>query len=416
MKSCPNKFVLATLTLLAVTGFGSAQVYRTAGKAITPTSSIEKGADVGLRAHTNIKYVQPSKFASNQVTPNIGPPFSGYLYETPASLACIYRLVPQSAGCNPNTVLTNVSAGSRAIAIVDAYDYPTAAADLAVYTAQFGLPTPNFSVVYAGGVQPPQDTTGGWELEEALDISMAAAMAPNAKIYLVEAQSNSFQDLLNAEALASSLVAAAGGGQVSNSWGSSEFLGETSFDSSFVTPGVTYFFSSGDGVLAQYPAASQNVVAVGGTSVIRNQTTGAFGTERSWIFAGSGPSQVVHRPAFQNGIANITQDHRGVPDLSAVADPNTGVWVYATNVNGTGWYVFGGTSVAAPLVASLVNAAGSFAASSVDENNIIYGQIGNSANFRDITIGSCWQYPHKTALTGWDFCTGVGSPLGYAGK
>jgi subtilase family serine protease len=176
--------------------------------------------DAGVRAHTNFRLLQPNHpFSPAAIRPNSGPPYPGYLYETPASIACVYGLVlPLTPYCDPNVVTANPTGGSRAIAIVDAYDYPSAASDLSTFSSQFGLPAANFSVVYATGTQPPQDPTGGWELEEALDIEWAHAMAPNATLYLVEANSNSFTDLLVAESVATSLVTAAGGGEVSNSW------------------------------------------------------------------------------------------------------------------------------------------------------------------------------------------------------
>src|SRR5262249_34252213 len=146
--------------------------------------------------------------ASRGATPQAsGPPYAGYFYETPASLACVYQLPAQSPefpGCNPNDAnlaTANPTGGSRAIAMVDAYHYPTAMQDLQVFSAQFGLPAPtsgqggNFQVVYANGRQPRVNSN--WNLEAALDIQWAHAMAPNAKIYLVEAASNGYTDLLS---------------------------------------------------------------------------------------------------------------------------------------------------------------------------------------------------------------------------
>src|SRR4029077_5353326 len=175
------------------------------------------------------------------VTPAVvGPPFSGYAFETPASIACLYHLVTPATGCNPNTFKTNPSGGSKAIAIVDAYDYPTAMTDLNKFSAQFGLPAvtaSTFKVIFAGGAgncsgsDPGNDP--GWEGEQALDIDWAHAMAPKAKIFLVEAASAFNSDLMIAEDCASKLVAAAGGGEISNSWGGTEFSTETTLDSHF---------------------------------------------------------------------------------------------------------------------------------------------------------------------------------------
>jgi kumamolisin len=191
--------------------------------------------------HTNVKIAVPEG-GYPQVSQNTsGPPNTGFLNETPASLACVYGLVAPSSGCNPNIVTANSSGGSRAVAIVDAFDYGKvqAAADLAQYTAQFGLPAANLTVVYGtgnpangcvDGTQPPTSSGTGWDVEEALDIEMVAAMAPSTHIYLVEANSGSTTDLLNAVQVATACVQAAGAGQVTMSWGVYfEFNGETSF-------------------------------------------------------------------------------------------------------------------------------------------------------------------------------------------
>ncbi len=184
----------------------------------------------------------------------------------------------------------NPTGGSNAIAIVDAYDDPTAASDLAAFSTQFGLPAPNFSVVYASGTKPAQDPTGGWEVEESLDIEWAHAMAPDAKIYLVEAASNSNSDLFAAVAVASTLVKAAGGGEVSMSWSGAEYAGEKLADAIFKTPGVVYFASTGDAPGVGYPSTSPNVVAAGGTTLSMNLSTGGFRQSFAWPDTGGGPS------------------------------------------------------------------------------------------------------------------------------
>ena len=165
--------------------------------------------------------------------PAAGPPFPGLYFETPESIACIYRFVSAVPGCNPNTVTAVPKGGSRTIAIVDAYHAPNALADLTTFCLQFGLPVPtNFQVVYAASngsvttTPPPYDP--GWEVEISLDVQWAHAMAPNARIILVEAVSNAGTDLLGAVKLANNLVAAAGGGEISMSWGSAEFSSESS--------------------------------------------------------------------------------------------------------------------------------------------------------------------------------------------
>lgn len=195
---------------LALTSLAPAQIRPVSGNVITPDSSIERSTDIGMRAHTNIHVFLPTK-PLQDLRP-FGAPYAGYSYETPASLACVYGLTKAIAGCAPSTASANPTGGSKMIAIVDAYDAPNAAKDLAAFSAQFGLPAANFQTVYASGKKPAYDA--GWEFEESLDVQWAHAMAPGAEIVLVEAASSSFADLMTAEDMASKMVNAAGGGEV----------------------------------------------------------------------------------------------------------------------------------------------------------------------------------------------------------
>ena len=142
---------------------------------------------------------------------------------------------------------------------------------------------------------------------------MAHAMAPNAKVILVEAKSNLLADLMVAEDVASGLVAAAGGGEVSNSWGFAEFAGQLALDTHFSTPKVVYFASTGDAPGVSWPSTSANVVAVGGTSTSRSPFTGAFLGETSWSEGGGGSSAIVPRPAYQNSIRSIVGANGAYP-------------------------------------------------------------------------------------------------------
>ena len=398
------------------------------GTSVTiPASSIADPHDLGVRAHTNIRMLgAPGKFKGvSQLT---GPPFPGYFYEDPASLACIYHLVqPTVPGCNPNVVTANPNGGGRAIAIVDAFDDPNAYSDLQTFSAQFGvapITSSSFQVVYApsGGAtpgsctgpatQPPNAGIYGWDVEESLDIEYSHSMAPAATLYLVEAQTNYFSDLLCAVSVASNLVAAAGGGEVSMSWGGGEFSAETAGDPVFTTPKVVYFASSGDSPGTIWPSVSPNVVAVGGTTLSTNPVTGNFTFENGWQEAGSGPSAYESRPHYQDGIKFIVGSQRGVPDVSSDANPYTGVWVLDTVVFGPGtWYIVGGTSVSSPTWAGIVNAAGSFSASSNAELTKLYRD--RYWNFNDIILGSCGSYLGYFASVGWDYCSGLGSPHTY---
>jgi len=423
----------AAQTITPSTTPAIAQHASTRGRVISPQSNIERPGDVGFRAHTNVELMIPSgsgpgtsPAAGLVVAPAVTSPAPGFVAETPASLGCVYILVStRVSGCSPTTATLNPSGGSKVIAIVDAFDDPNAATDLATFSIQFGLPAANFSKVFASGVKPPQDPTGGWELEESLDIEWAHAMAPSARIILVEAASNSLSNLLAAETVAANLVAAAGGGEVSNSWGSGEFSGETSFDSRFIKSGVVFFASTGDSPGTEWPGVSPNVVAAGGTTISRNPSTLAFITERPWALTGGGRSLFESIPIYQTSLTSIVGSSRGVPDVSFDADPNTGAWVFdSTPVQGStsgccgvrGWWIVGGTSLSAPALAGVVNSAGHFATSSDGELTTIYSNLGNPADFRDIAIDYCGPFAGLSGRTGWDFCTGVGSVQGKAGK
>lgn len=384
---------------------------------VIPASSRANPGDLGTRAHANVRYV-----LSGIASPTEAPPFPGYGYETPASLACIYHVVTPIPGCNPNQTTNTPNGGTQSIAIVDAYDDPNAAADLAAFSAQFGLPAGNVQVVYASGTEPPVDPTGGWEIEESLDIEYSHAMAPNAKLYLVEANSNAYADLLPAVQTASNLVlcgstttcpaGSKGRGEVSMSWGGEEFPQETSLDSFFTTPGVVYFAAAGDSPGVIYPCASPNVVCAGGTTNARSEYTGNLIAEIAWSDAGGGISFYEPIPRYQAGnpsVAHHLGGSRGVPDISADSNPNTGLWVLDTYpVPGAGWYIVGGTSAATPTLAGIVNASGHLAASSTAELFNLY-EPSNFTSFNDITYGACGYYSGTFSSHGWDLCTGFGS-------
>jgi kumamolisin len=418
------------------------------GMVVVPSSSLpspKQGSTLKtMTAHTNIQLYLPPGWNPSTVTPprpgfGYGPPFAGYGYETPASLGCIYSLTIFSTGCNPNTATAVPTGGSKTIAIVDAYDDPFAGPDLAYFSDQFGIPFADsqFQVVYESGTPPPVDPTGGWELEEALDIEWAHAEAPQAMIYLVEANSNAYSDLLTAVTMANNLVlcgnpttcpgGSTGKGEVTMSWGGSEFSTETSNDSYFTQTGVVYFASSGDSPGTEWPCVSPNVVCAGGTDSRRNPSTGAYIDQRAWASAGGGVSLYEAIPSYQSSISSIVGAARGVPDVSFDADPITGVWVWNSYALAedyfdeelpatAGWFIVGGTSVASPNLAGIINRAGSFAASSNAELTTIYANKAVTADYSDIGSGFCGPYLGYATAAGWDFCTGVGNVKGYAGK
>lgn len=385
-----------------------------AGLMFEPPSNAAEAADEGVRAHTFVKMMKPQIGVRNLQTHAAAglPPYSGYGIETPASLECIYGFATTGApACNPNQVSAVASLGSQVIAIVDAYDYPAAQSDLTAFSAQFGLPAPssaNFQVVYANG-KPANGSGSGWDLEAALDIEYAHAMAPKAKIVLVEAKSSSLSDLLTAVQVAANLVAQAGGGQVSMSWGGSEFSYEASYDSAFAGKNVVFYAAAGDNPGTIYPCVSPNVVCVGGTSNRRNAQTFAFEGQFAWSSTGGGPSLYENLPAFQHALSTQIGAKRGAPDTAALADPNNGVWVYNTTYEqGAQWWQVGGTSAATPITAGLDNATGNFAASSGAYLQVLYGNGG--AERTDVTSGYCGFNYGLSDGPGWGFCTGYGVP------
>lgn len=443
MRSSAVFISVAVLLLSSAISMPAQESTISKGRVVIPENAIEHPGDVGVRAHQPLRILVPADRAKYAGDPNsyalpeldaaaaTGPPFSGTGFNTPASLACQYHLVTPAAGCNPNTFKTNPTGGSKTIGLVEAYDDSSAMSDVNTYSTQFGLPlltSSTFTTFFAGGVggcagaDPGPDPTGGAEIETSLDLDMAHAAAPKAKIVVVFAQSLNLTDLLAAEDCASKQVAKAGGGEISNSWGGSEFSGETSYDSHFATSGIVYFASTGDTSGTEWPSVSPNVVAAGGTTIGRvnsGSNLGNFLFEAAWEDGGGGVSQFESRPTYQSPLP--ASPHRQVPDVSADSNPNTGVWVFDNNpILGSGWFVVGGTSASAPLWAGIVNAAGHFASSSSAELTTIYTAYANAttyaADYNDISKGFCNFYDGTLAGSKYDLCTGVGSPKGKAGK
>lgn len=374
---------------------------------LVPESSIERPEDVGLRAHTN--YVM--RVLSPNNTPEAPPP--GTTVETPGSIACIYGLVSATAGCPVATATTLPTGGSQTIVIVDAYDDPSAGSDLKTFSTEWGLPAATFSKQYASGTKPANGCASGWEGEEALDIEWAHAMAPKAKIVLMEAASNSFSDLFAAVLAANGYIATHGSGQgeVSMSWGGSEWSLEGLNDVFLLQPNVVYTAASGDSPGVSYPSASPYVVSAGGTQINRN-SSGNYTKQVAWGSGGGGTSVYETRPSYQNGVSSVVGAARGTPDIASDASPSSPVWVYDSSCYG-GWVSFGGTSVAAPTLAGIINRAGSFKIDSNAELTTVYNNRTNPADYTDITSGSCGTH---SAKSGYDLCTGVGVVMGYAKK
>jgi hypothetical protein len=308
--------------------------------------------------------------------------------------------------------------GSRSatVAIVDAYDDPNAAADLAVYRGTYGLPPCTAAngcfrkVDQTGGTHyPPGDP--GWAGEISLDLDMASAICPGCSILLVEANTADVADL----GTAVNKAVALGARFVSNSYGGDEDSSDPSADAAYFNhPGVAITASAGDsGYGVEYPAASQYVTAVGGTSLTRSSNARGW-TETVWSTSsaegtGSGCSAYTAKPRWQ---ADKSCGKRTVSDVSAVADPDTGVAVYDTD-GSAGWNVYGGTSAAAPIVAAVYALAGTPAAA---DYPAAY-PYSNPNQLWDVTGGSngtCIVAYYCSAISGYDGPTGLGTPRGLA--
>ena len=320
----------------------------------------------------------------------------------PADLDSAYGLPSATAG------------GGATVAIVDAYDDPTAEADLAVYRAQYGLP----ACTTANGCFRKSDQRGGtayppgdydWAGEISLDLDMVSAVCPHCGILLVEADTADDASLGAAENTAVAL----GAKYVSNSWGSSENQsGNASGDAYYKHPGVAITFSTGDFGYSygpSYPASLSYVTAVGGTSLSRSSTASRGWSEYAWSSGGSGCSAYQPKPSFQldSGCANRVE-----ADVSAVADPATGVSVY-DSYDGSGWNVYGGTSASSPIIASTYALAGTPGAGTYP-NAYPYA---HTADLNDVTggaNGTCSPAYFCTAESGYDGPTGLGTPIGTA--
>lgn len=317
-------------------------------------------------------------------------------------------------------LVQNQGAG-QIIGIVDAYDDPNIEADLGVFSSKFGLPACTsangcFRKVYATGRKSAANSN--WDVEIALDVEWAHAIAPQATILLVEANSNSLSDLFSAVNVAVSNGASA----ASMSWTSGEFSGETSQDSHFAVTGVTFVAASGDvGTGAAYPASSPDVIGVGGTA-LQLDSNGNYLSETAWSGSGGGLSVYEREPLFQSTfpIPDDPRGYRGVPDVSYVASPSTGLAIYDSyGISGaSGWFEVGGTSAGAPQWAALIAIANSMRVSarkarlsSTDTAIYSVAKSGLATNFQSVNSGSNGMCGTLcTALPGYDYVTGLGSP------
>jgi subtilase family serine protease len=309
----------------------------------------------------------------------------------------------------------------QTIAIVDAFDDPNISGDLHTFDQRFGLPDPTLTKVKMGS--PGVD--GSWAGEISLDVEWAHAIAPRANLLLVEARSDSYSDLLTAVDYARKQPGVVA---VSMSWGGEEFSTEGRFDSYFTTPanhlggssgkagaarlrgGITFVASAGDGGSgALWPAASPNVLSVGGTT-LTTDGVGNYVRESAWAPGGGGVSRFESEPIWQRGVQS--RNSRTIPDVAYDANPGSGFLVYNSvpdSQGQKGWFVFGGTSAGAPQWAALVALADQGRAlagkgSLGDAQSLLY--FLPSSDFRDVTTGSNG-FP---ARAGYDLVTGLGTP------
>lgn len=411
-------FVLTLVVLLACNLFAQIQQQQ-----LTAVQKVAAQAKALGHALPIMPTVPPRHFRSflwvgEQVTPMNQPPTkpsscnkltNGHYLFCPPSLEIAYG-TPSIIGANGGAGLT--------IGITDAFHYAKAEADLNFFSTDMGLPpctTQNgcFKQVDQNGGTNFCGSNTGWELETMLDIEWAHAMAPNAKIVLVEGCTNNDADLYAAIKTAFTKM---GADIVSNSWGTDEYDGETGDDFNFNYNKPIFFSSGDDGAPAIYPCTSPYSTCIGGTNL---QVNDAFQrvNETGWSGSGGGCSQFEALPGFQgsNGVT-LCSPNRAAPDISAVADPNTGVAVYDSG-NG-GYFRVGGTSASSPILAAVyadvMAARASFGKGKFNGtfNNLIYSAF--KANYHyfyyDVVSGN----NGFAAGPGFDLVTGIGVPYGTA--
>lgn len=380
--------ILAALAALGLTAGADAQGVRVERSGDTYyKSACAPVVGTAMRCHAKVVTDRAGHLIEGRL-----PPISGY---APADLRDAYKI---SATGSSSTI----------VAIVDAFGYDNAEADLAVYRAQWGLPactTDNgcFKKLNEKGEQgnyPAQDI--GWAEESALDLDMASAMCPNCTLYLMEAKTNS------ANALAKTVAEAAllGAHVISNSYGGHEGRNTKLYAPYYDQPGVAVTASTGDsGFGVQSPADMRTVIAVGGTHLVRNTSDRGW-VETVWSGAGSGCSDKFKKPKWQ---LDTGCSKRTIGDVSADADPATGVAVYGPNQFGNStWLKFGGTSVSAPMIGGIFGANGG----AVHLASTIYA---DPADLFDVTTGSngtCSPAYLCTGEVGYDGPTGMGTPNG----
>jgi N-acetylneuraminic acid mutarotase len=334
----------------------------------------------------------------NSIMANPDTPPAGAL--GPTQIQDAYQLPPTGQG--------------QTVAVVDAFGDTSAEADLDVFRAQYGLPpctTANGcfkKVDQNGGTNYPANDSG-WGLETSLDLDAVSSACPACNIMLVEADDDTIGNL----GIAANEAVALGAKYVSNSYGlSGEASGETTLDQDYTHPGVAVTASTGDtGNVTNWPATNPNVVAVGGTTLIQDSSSARGWDETAWSEGGSGCSKYESQPAYQTGITTDCAN-RAIADISADADPDTGLAVYDT-LGENGWLQVGGTSLSSPLVAAMYALAGTPVTGTFPVTYPYQAQAGSLNDVTQGTDGACGNVL-CTAGPGWDGPTGLGTPHGVA--
>src|ERR1051325_5067533 len=373
---------LLLLAFALTAAFGGASTARAVGVTIRPVCG-----------SVPIGYARCFSYTRGNAAPVAQGP-SGY---GPADLQSAYALPSATAG------------SGQTVAIVDAFDDATAEQDLAQYRSFYGLPpctTANGcfrKVNQSGGTLPMPPPEPDWSLEISLDLDMVSAVCPNCHILLVEANTNLNTDLYASEDTAARL----GANEISNSYGGGESSTETSQDVHFNHPGIAITASTGDdGYGVSYPASSPYLTAVGGTSLARGGSGTRGWTESAWGGAGSGCSAHEAKPSWQT---DTGCSRRTVSDVSAVADPNTGVAVLFGGL----WFTVGGTSASSPIIASVYALAGN--AGSVNAGSYPYSHTSGLFDVTSGSNGTCSPSYLCTGVAGYDGPTGLGTPNGTSG-
>lgn len=381
--------------LMTVAGGASAQAAPATPPGTTPRPACGKASPGHATCFALIRAATPARAAAGALPAGYGP----------ADLASAYNLAGAQASGD---------GAGQTVAIVDAFDDPTAAADLAVYRATFGLaPCTTHNGCFrkvnqsGGKTLPPADN--GWAAEISLDLQAVSAACPACNILLVEADNNSVAALARAENTAARLGADA----ISNSYGTTEYTGMRKYEPDYAHPGVAITAATGDSGYgpAQFPANLTSVTAVGGTSLIRDDFNTRGWDEVAWSGSGSGCSAWISKPSWQH---DKRCPGRMTADVSAVANPYTGLAVYDTTPNPyglpPGWLIIGGTSAPTPLIAGIYALAGN--TGQVSDASGLYADRNQLNDIVGGSNGSCASTYICTAKQGYDGPTGLGTPDG----